>query len=135
LCQAELIPSPELVYAEGNLFAQNSQNIGMQTGNWGEIFQPYMGDCFQVCSGSSSFLNGTDLLASFNRPVSFASVLQIGNDANGDFIQAFNSSDQLVGYCIPPIFAQQPVGNYGCYFVVNSDFFNGPSRASPDEAR
>lgn len=117
-------PSYTPVYAQGSLFAQNSQNTGMQTGNWGEFFQPAAGDCFQVCSGSSSFLQGTDLLASFSNPVSFASVLQIDNDANGDFMEAFNSSDQLVGYCLPPIFAQQPVGNYGCYSVVNSDFFN-----------
>jgi hypothetical protein len=120
-------PSYAPVYAEGSLFAQNiltGPNVGMQTGLWGEIFQPAMGDCFQVCSGGGIFLQGTDLLASFNSPVSFASALQIGNDANGDFMQAFNSSDQLVAFCIPPIFAQQPVGNYGCYSVVNSDFFN-----------
>jgi hypothetical protein len=67
------------------------------------------------------------LLVSFASPVSFASALQTGNGANGDLIEAFNSSDRLVASCIvagssqPPV---QPVGNYGCYSVVNNAFFN-----------
>jgi len=119
-------PSYAPVYAVGNFFTSSptaSVSLGT-TYSWGGFLQPAAGDCFTVCGGSAALLYGTDLLASFSSPVSFASALQIGNDANGDFIQAFNSSDQLVGYCIPPIFAQQPVGNYGCYSVVNSDFEN-----------
>jgi hypothetical protein len=131
-------PSYSAVYAQGSLFAQNistGPNAGMQTGLWGTIFQPSSGDCFQVCSGASMFLSGTNLLATFDSPVSLASVLQIDNDANGDFMQAFNSADQLVAYCLPPIFAQQSVGNYGCYSVLASDFLNYTevtSVAAPD---
>jgi hypothetical protein len=119
-------PTYAPVYAVGNLFTSSSTaSVSLGTANsWGPILQPVAGDCFNVCSGGQVFLSGTELLASFNTPISLASVLQIDNDANGDFMQAFNSADQLVAYCLPPIFAQQPVGNYGCYSVVNSDFIN-----------
>ena len=130
-------PSYAPVYAVGNLFTSSSTaSVSLGTANsWGPILQPFAGNCFSVCSGGQTFLSGTELLATFNNPISFASVLQIDNDANGDFMQAFNSANQLVAYCLPPIFAQQPVGNYGCYSVVNSDFINYQeltSVAAPD---
>jgi hypothetical protein len=116
-------PSYAPVYAVGGLFTSSptaSAVLGT-TNSWGGFFQPNFGDCFQVCGGADAF--GANLLVNFTNPVSFATALQIGNDANGDFIEAFNSSDQLVASCIPPAFAEQPVGNYGCYSVVNSAFF------------
>jgi hypothetical protein len=124
-------PTYAPVYAEGSLFAQNiltGPNSGMQTGLWGTVVQPVSGDCFQVCN-QSNFQQDfdmaddpvTNLLVSFNSPVSFASALQMGNFANGEFLDAFNSSDQLVAQCIPS-FGTPPIGNYGCFSVLNTQY-------------
>jgi hypothetical protein len=127
-------PTYAPVYANGNFFTDSAtpvsvtapseswENSGVWVANAGE---PKSGDCFKVCAGGNGF--GNLLLVSFASPVSFASALQTGNRANGDLIEAFNSSDQLVASCIaagstqPPV---QPVGNYGCYSVVNNAFFD-----------
>ena len=126
-------PTYAPVYAEGNLFAQNvltGPNSGMQTGLWGTVLQPVSGggDCFHACIGFSfpqdpHVSSVSDLLVSFNSPVSLASALQIGNFANGEFLDAFNSSDQLVAQCIPS-FDTLAVGNYGCYSVLNTQYLS-----------
>lgn len=116
-------PSYSAVYAEGNLFSPNADT---QTAAWGTAVLPVHGeDCFKACDGGNfidtNLSDGevTDLLVSFNNPVSFANALQIGNVWNGEFIDAFNSSDQLVAQCIPSV-DLLPVGNYGCYSQLNT---------------
>jgi hypothetical protein len=115
-------PTYAPVYADGSLFAS-----GTQAEYWGTIVQPVSGDCFQVCDSSNfqqtTMADGavTNLLVTFNSPVSFANALQMGNFANGEFFDAFNSSDQLVAQCIPG-FDTPPIGNYGCYSVLNTQY-------------
>jgi len=128
-------PSYSDVYAEGNLFAQNDLtpggNFGMQTALWGTVLQPESGagNCFQVCIGGSfpqdpNVSGVSNLLVTFNGPVNFASALQIGNFADGEFLDAFNSSDQLVAQCIPS-FDTLAIGNYGCFSVLNTQYISG----------
>ena len=104
------------VYADGDLFT--TQRAPASTANWGIQFLGPANLCLQNCfpvtpQGSQ----GTDLLISFNKPVNMVTALQIDNPMNGMSIQAFNSSNQLVGYC--GAFGQQPEGNYGCYSVLS----------------
>jgi hypothetical protein len=121
-------PSYSDVYAKGNLFAQYVPNVGLGTDDWGTGVFPVSGeDCFKACDGSNFIstdltdVGVSDLLVSFNSPVSFASALQIGNLFNGEFLDAFNSSDQLVAQCLPS-FDILPVGNYGCYSQLNTQY-------------
>jgi hypothetical protein len=87
-------------------------------GMWGGID----GSCFSVCTPPNrpdGF--GTNLLIEFASPVSSVSILDVGNWANGVQMEAFNASNQIVGSCLPT-FGILPVGNYGCYSVLNNGY-------------
>jgi hypothetical protein len=114
-------PSFAPVYAgEGGLFSPSS--TGSSAFSWGPFLIPPATSCLQQCTGLDPIF-GTDLLVSFNTPVSMVSVFQTGNFDNGVLMQAFNSFDQVVGYCLAAPGGPQPVGNYGCYSVNSSDGF------------
>jgi hypothetical protein len=84
-------------------------------GMWGGI----SGSCFSQCSPPDrpDFF-GTNLLVSFGAPVTSVSVLNVGDIFNGVYIEAFDSSNQTVGFC-ETAFNPQAIGNYGCYSVLN----------------
>jgi len=114
-------PSFAPVYAaDGGLFSPSS--TGLSASSWGPFLVPLTTSCLQECTGLDP-LFGTDLLVSLNTPVSMASVFQTGDFGNGVLLQAFNSSDQVVGYCLAAPGGPQPLGNYGCYSVTRSDGF------------
>jgi hypothetical protein len=114
-------PSFAPVYAgEGGLFSPSS--TGSPAFSWGPLLIPPTTSCLQQCTGLDPIF-GTDLLVSFDTPVSMASVFQAGDFDNGVLMQAFNSSDQVVSYCLAAPGGPQPVGNYGCYSVSSSDGF------------
>ena len=114
-------PSFAPVYAgDGGVFTPSS--TGSSAFSWGPLLIPLTTSCLQECTGLDP-LFGTDLLVSFNAPVSMASVFQTGEFDNGVLLQAFNSSDQVVGYCLAAPGGPQAVGNYGCYSVNSSDGF------------
>lgn len=78
------------------------------------------GSCFSVCTPPNrpdGF--GTNLLVDFASPVSSVSILDVGNWANGVYMEAFNASDQIIGSCSPAV-GILPVGNYGCFSVLNN---------------
>lgn len=105
-------PSYAPVYAVGDFFSSSSSSAAGWGSNSGL-------SCFQGCLGSQGSNFGTNLLLDFNRPVTMVSVFQTGNAFNGVDLQAFNSSNQLVGYCGATPGHAQSVGNYGCYSVIN----------------
>jgi hypothetical protein len=75
--------------------------------------------CFSQCSPPDrpdGF--GTNLLVSFDAPVTSVSVFNIGDIFNGVYMEAFDSSNQAVGFC-ETAFNPQAMGNYGCYSVLN----------------
>jgi hypothetical protein len=116
-------PSYAPVYAAaGNFFsASSTANSG-----WGAFFGPLYpgayggGDCFQQCSGPQGGADfQTNLLVNFSTPVDEVNVFQIGNAFNGVALEAFDSSDQEVGYCAATPGNLQGPGNYGCYSVLS----------------
>ena len=114
-------PSFAPVYAgDGGLFSPSA--TGSSAFSWGPMLIPPTTSCLQQCTGLDPIF-GADLLVSFNTPVSMASVFQAGDFDNGVLMQAFNSSDQVIGYCLAAPGGPQPVGNYGCYSVNSSDGF------------
>ena len=116
------VPSYAPVYAAGDFFSPSA--TGSSTfGDWGPFGRSLTDNCLQVCNKGPGANLQSMLLVDFNSPVSMVSALQIANDFNGEMLQAFNSSDQLLGYCFPSIGDLQPVGNYGCYSVVNNNDF------------
>jgi hypothetical protein len=116
------VPSFAPVYAAGSFFSPSS--TGSSTfGEWGPYARDLTDNCFQGCSSQGGSTLQSMLLVDFNSPVSMVSVFQIANDFNGEMLQAFDSADQLLGYCFPSIGDLQPVGNYGCYSVLNNNDF------------
>lgn len=115
-------PSYAPVYTDGGLFSTQSSPSTTPT-NWGILFLDPTTSCFQTCIPPNQINSGnplgTDLLISFNKPVGMVTALQIDNPMNGMVIQAFNSSNQVVAYCLPAV-GPQAQGNYGCYSVLNS---------------
>jgi len=110
------------VYAgQGGLF--NPSSTGSSAFSWGPYLIPPMTSCLQECTGLDPFF-GTNLLVSLNQPVSMTSVLQTGEFDNGVLLQAFNSSDRVVGYCLSAPGGPQPVGSYGCYTIKDSNGFD-----------
>lgn len=105
---------------QGGLF--NPSSTGLSAFSWGPFLIPPTTSCLQECTGLDPFF-GTDLLVTLSQPVSITSVLQTGEFDNGVLLQAFNSSDQVVGYCLSAPGGPQPVGSYGCYTINNSDGF------------
>lgn len=103
------------VYADGDLFT--TQPSPTYLPDWGILFLGPANLCLQACLPVTQTSQGTDLLISFNKPVDMVTALQIDNPMDGMSIQAFNSSNQLVGYC--GAFGLQPEGNYGCYSVLS----------------
>jgi hypothetical protein len=110
------MPSYSPIYAAaGNFFSSSpTENSG-----FGLFFEPLdssgTGDCFQQCTGGQGSFFGTNLLVSISTSVNQVSVSQIGNSANGVAIEAFNSSDQEVGYCAAtPGGIPQAPGTYAC---------------------
>jgi hypothetical protein len=114
-------PSYSPVYAGGDLFSPQASPPN-SSGAWGGGFFNFSSvtdSCFQTCYPNIGRDFGTSLLVSFSSPVDMVEALQIDNPENGVFMQVFNSSNQLVGYCLPA-FGPQPTGNYGCYSVLSS---------------
>lgn len=123
------IPSYSAVYASAGNFlsASPTENTG-----WGYFFGPLdsngVGDCFQQCTGMAGNNFLSNLLVSFDTPVSQISISQIGNPFNDAAVEAFNSADQEVGYCVAN--GPLPVGTYDCgsgsfTIIVGSD--NSPA--------
>jgi hypothetical protein len=81
------------------------------------------GSCFSACAPPDRpDMFGTNLLVEFASPVSSVSILDVGNVNNGVYMEAFNSSNQIVGDCVTDVGFIQPSGNYGCYSVLNNGF-------------
>lgn len=114
-----LTPSFAPVYADGALFS--SQSSPPFPDDWGGTFFLTTDPCFDGCVRSSPPFFGTNLLISFSTPVDMVTALQLDNPFNGVFMQAFDSSNQLIGECLPASFSPQPQGNYGCYSVLNNN--------------
>jgi hypothetical protein len=115
-------PSYAPVYADGDFFSPQSSPSTSGATSWGGGFYNFSSvadSCFQTCYPNVGQNFGTALLISFNKPVDMVDALQIDNPQDGAFIQAFNGSNQLVGYCLPA-FGPQPIGNYGCYSVLSN---------------
>jgi hypothetical protein len=104
--------------------------------SWGAMWGALDGSCFSECShlnssggslSNSTQLNsfGTNLLVSFAAPVNSVSILDSGNFENGVFMEAFDASNQMVGFCAPTAGVIQPLGNYGCYSVLSNPFVVG----------
>ena len=106
------------VYADGDLLS--TQPSPAYTDNWGIQFLEPSNLCLQACiPDAEPGASGTSLLISFNQPVDMVTALQIDNPMNGMEMQAFNSSNQLVGYCFAADGSVEPQGNYGCYTVLS----------------
>lgn len=89
---------------------------------WAPMWGGIAGSCFSECTPPDrpdGF--GTNLLVGFASPVTAVSILDVGNWANGVYMEAFNASNQIVGFCDPAV-AIQAVGNYGCYSVLNNSY-------------
>jgi hypothetical protein len=114
------MPSYAPVYASGDFFSSSSTG----SSGWGEFSAPLDSSCFQLCTGPQGNNFQTNLLVSFAAPVDQVDVSQIGNATNGMALEAFNSSNQEVGYCAAATGNAQGVGHYGCYSVMNSDPLN-----------
>jgi hypothetical protein len=115
-------PSYAPVYADGDFFSPQSSPSTSSAASWGGGFfnlASFADSCFQTCFPNVGQNFGTALLISFNKPVDMVDALQIDNPQDGAFIQAFDSSHQLVGYCLPA-FGPQAIGNYGCYSVLGN---------------
>jgi hypothetical protein len=99
--------------------ASDNSFSSMSTGSsgWGEFFNPLDSSCFQLCTGPQGNNFQTNLLVSFSTPIDQVNVSQIGNAMNGVALEAFDSFNQEVGYCVAATGGAQPVGNYGCYSV------------------
>jgi hypothetical protein len=109
------------VYADGDLFStQPSPASPVYANNWGGQLLGASNLCLQACTpDADTELSVTSLLISFNQPVDMVTALQIDNPMNGMEMQAFNSSNQLVGYCFAADGSVEPQGNYGCYTVLS----------------
>ena len=87
--------------------------------SWGGMWGGVGGACFSECSPPNrpdGF--GTNLLISFDAPVTSVSILNVGDIFNGVDMEAFDSSNQIVGFC-QTAFDPQAMGIYGCYSVLN----------------
>jgi hypothetical protein len=91
---------------------------------YGNMLGGIDGSCFTACplSDSSEGFAIPNLLVEFASPVSAVSILDLTNVNNGIYMEAFNSSNQIVGSCITDVGVAQPDGNYGCYSVLNNGF-------------
>lgn len=88
------------------------------TSRWGPNFGAIGGACFSQCDPTQLPDNTqTNLLISFDAPVTSVSILEFGNIYNGNYMQAYDSSNQPVGFCETG-FSPQASGNYGCYSVL-----------------
>lgn len=91
---------------------------------YGNMLGGIDGSCFTICPASDrndGFVIA-NLLVEFASPVSAVSILDVTNVNNGVYMEAFNSSNQIVGACITDVGFAQPDGNYGCYSVLNNGF-------------
>ncbi len=113
------------------VYATNAENAPDFTGSvfssaassdsgYGPMWGGIDGSCFSVCTPPNR-PDGfqTNLLVEFASSVSSVSIFDIGNAFNGVYMEAFNASDQIVGYCDPTV-GVLPVGNYGCFSVINN---------------
>lgn len=99
----------------GSVFSSNQTSAFGWGGMWGGVD----GSCFSQCSPPNipdGF--GTNLLVSFAAPVNSVSVFNIGDIFNGVYMEAFDSTNHMVGFC-ETAFDPQAMGNYGCYSVLN----------------
>jgi hypothetical protein len=113
------------VFAFDNLFGA-SQTSGT---NWNAFgleneYDPSSTDCLRGCNLLSVPQNEVPQLLdiNFTSPVSYASVLQYSNVFNEAFVQAFNSSGQLIGYCAG--LDGFSTGKPGCFSVVGGNGFD-----------
>ncbi len=91
-------PVLEPVYSYNGFFSSSpTSSSSWTTGGGG--YDPSTTDCVAGCAGGGSLLNASLLEISLAKPTSYVSVLQFNNAANDTFIQAFNSSGQLIGSC------------------------------------
>jgi hypothetical protein len=111
------MPSYSPVYAAvGDFFS----SVSTGSSGWGALFGPLDGSCFQSCAGPQGNDFGTNLLLNFSAPVDQINVSQIGNAFNGVALEAFNSFNQEVGYCVAAPGGDPGPGNYGCYSVLSN---------------
>jgi hypothetical protein len=92
---------------------------------YGAMWGGVDGSCFSVCTPPNrpdGF--GTNLLVQFASPVTSVGILDIGNWANGVYMEAFNASNQIVGFCDPAV-GVLAVGNYGCFSVLDNTLAEG----------
>jgi len=114
---ATLPSNPQPDFA-GSVFSSSAPADFGYAPMWGGIG----GSCFTQCTAPDrpdGF--GTNLLVDFSSPVASVSILDVGNWANGVYMEAFNASNQIVGSCAPTV-AVLAVGNYGCFSVLNNSF-------------
>jgi hypothetical protein len=110
------------VYATaGNLFSSDPNDAS----GWGPFFGPFDGSCLTSCLIQQGSNFGTNLLVSFSTPVDQVYVSQIGNAFNGVALEAFNSSNQEVGFCGAAPGMDLGPGNYGCYSVLSNHAGDG----------
>jgi hypothetical protein len=104
----------------GSVFSSNPSTNDL----YGNMLGGINGACFTICPASDrddGFVIA-NLLVEFASPVSAVSILDLTNVNNGVYMEAFNSSNQIVGACITDVGVAQPDGNYGCYSVLNNGF-------------
>lgn len=124
-------PVLQPVYAYDGLFNPSPTSSGWWTA--GGFYDPSTSNCLIACSvGDSTNFDLLEVILA--KPTSYASVLEFNDAANYTFMQAFNSSGQLIGTCggigggIGPYGGfplTQSTGKPGCMTVVDgSDFDN-----------
>jgi hypothetical protein len=123
------VPSYGSVYADSvgpgqqlsvtSVFSTNPSPANSEP--WYGLSNGIPGSCLTACSAYDlPFLFGTPLLIEFASPVKSVTISEDEDSYNGVYMEAFNSSDQIVGNCGTSAGAPQPVGNYGCYSVLTN---------------
>jgi hypothetical protein len=110
------------VYAYGDSFSSVDAPNVYQVSSY-ELQDPTTENCIEQCLGNGdgySYIGDAELVARFDTPVSYVSVQQTFNFTNGAWVQAFNSANQLVGYCVSWIDYQT-----GCTSYVSGGLVNG----------